>query len=88
MLTKTPTDYPSQQIVSVIASFDTDGHIKPIYVRIGSESYKIQSCWLKPSFYGQQTFYCKVIDNNTLKPLELTYHIMESAWTMPKIPML
>ena len=74
-------------IVSVIASFDTDGHVKPLYVRINEESLKIHSSWLKPSFKNLMEFQCKVIDNDCLKPLLLTYHKIENVWTIPKISM-
>ena len=30
----TSYDYKSMKVVPVIASFDTEGHIKPLYVRI------------------------------------------------------
>lgn len=38
--------------VPVIASFDAEGHIKPLYVRIGEESLKIHSSWKKPATFG------------------------------------
>lgn len=72
-------------IVSVIASFDADGHVKPLYVRINEESLKVKSSWLKPSFQGLMEFQCKVIDGDCLKPLLLTYHKTENVWTIPKI---
>lgn len=48
-------------IVSVIASFDADGHVKPLYVRINEESLKVKSSWLKPSFQGLMEFQCKAV---------------------------
>ena len=72
------------QIVSVIASFDCDGHIKPLYVRIGEESFKVHSSWLKPSFLNTFTFQCQIIDGDMLKPLVLSYHVNESVWSIPK----
>lgn len=81
----TSYEYANVNLVSVIASFDTDGHMKPLYVRIGENSYKIHSSWLKPSFSGILEYNCKIIDDNILKPLILTYHDRESVWTIPKI---
>ena len=72
-------------IVSVIASFDTDWHVKPLYVRINGDSLKVHSSWLKPSFRGTLEFQCKVIDGDCIKPLILTYHQAEYVWTIPKI---
>lgn len=74
----------SSNIVSVIASFDTDGHIRPLYVRINEDALKVYSSWLKPSFSGVMKFNCKVIDQGCLKPLLLTYHKAEGIWTIPK----
>lgn len=70
-------------IVSVIASFDSEGHVKPLYVRINENSLKVHSSWLKPSFQGFLEFQCNVIENNCLKPLLLTYHKRENVWTIP-----
>ena len=69
--------------VSVIASFDTHGHVKPLYVRIGEQSLKVHSSWLKPSFANTLEFRCEVIDGNCLKPLILTYQQRESVWYIP-----
>lgn len=37
-------------VIPVIASFDAEGRVKPLYVRIGELSLKVHSSWLKPSF--------------------------------------
>lgn len=71
------------QIVSVIASFDTLGNMKPLYVRIREESFKIVSCRLKPTVISITTFQCQILDNDVLKPLELTYHYQERMWSIP-----
>lgn len=34
-------------LLPVIASFDAEGHAKPLFIRVGGESYKIFSCQLK-----------------------------------------
>lgn len=72
-------------VIPVIASFDTDGHIKPLYVRIDGLALKVHSCWLKPSFSGVMEFNCKIIDHDCLKPLVLSFHQTEGVWTIPSI---
>lgn len=77
-------DYKPVDIIPVIASFDSDGHIAPLYVRIEGESYKIDSFWMSCNFQNIIEFKCKVICGDFLKPLLLTYYKHENVWTMPK----
>lgn len=84
-VSNTSYDFYNADIVSVIASFDTDGHVRPLYVRINEDSLKVHSSWLKPAYRGTLEFQCKVIDSDCLKPLILTYHKVENVWTIPKI---
>lgn len=81
----TSYDCKNNTLVSVIASFDTEGYIRPLYVRIGNESLKIHSSWIKPSFSESMEYSCKVIDEGVLKPLILTYHKRENVWTIPRV---
>ena len=37
-------DHTSMVLVPVIAAFDTQGHIKPLYVRLNKEPYRISAC--------------------------------------------
>lgn len=78
-------DSPHLQIIPVIASFDVDGNIKPLYVRIGEESLKVYSCRLKSAPADIKTFRCQIQDEEMLKPLELSYHARESLWTIPRM---
>lgn len=78
-------DSPNLKIVSVIASFDTDGNAKPLYVRIGDESLKVYSVSIKHKYNGIIEYRCQVIDGNYLKPIDLTYHAREYLWTIPRI---
>lgn len=80
----TSFDYKPVNIVPVIASFDSEGHIVPLYVRINGESYKIASHWVNSTFSNSVEYKCKVIDGDSLKPLSLTYYRNEGVWTMPK----
>lgn len=77
-------DYMPVHIVPVIASFDTDGHIVPIYVRLWGKSYKIQSHWENSRFVGQLEFHCKITENNIEKPLILTFFKEENVWAIPQ----
>lgn len=76
-------DFSDTILVPVIASFDSEGYISPLYVRINGISMKIHSFWLKPTF-SNPVFQCQVIDNDVLKPIILTYHPTENVWTIPK----
>lgn len=78
-------DIEPNMVVPVIASFDSEGHVKPLYVRIGDLSLKVESSWLKPSFMNCMEFHCRVIDGGCLKPLILTYHQRESTWVIPRL---
>ncbi|MDD3362672.1 MAG: hypothetical protein PHW34_13470 [Hespellia sp.] len=80
----TSFDYQQIVIVPVIASFTTDGHITPIYVRIGGDPYKVDSFWIKSNFNKQLEFHCQIIDHGCLKPLLLTYYKNEDVWAIPK----
>lgn len=80
--------YTPMTFVPVIASFDTEGHIKPLYVRINGISLKIYSYYERNRYANTIEFNCKVIDDTTeetyLKPLLLTYYQAERVWTIPK----
>lgn len=72
------------RLVSVIASFDASGSIMPLYVRIDGESLKIYNAVLtKASTYKLYIFDCEVMDGDMVKPLRLTYHLDDTAWSIP-----
>lgn len=76
-------EYDPQEIVPVIASFDTDGHIRPLYVRILGNSYKVLSQWSNQCFAGIIEFNCKVEVRGCSTPLLLKYYSREKVWTIP-----
>lgn len=88
----TSHDYKPVTPVPVIASFDSDGHISPLYVRLEGVSYKIDTFWIKSSFANIIEFNCKVIttdeevpdEQRRLIPLLLTYYQSECVWTIPE----
>ena len=79
-------DYLPMQIVPVIASFNDDGQIKPLYVGINGKRYKVDSYWVRRSFSNQIEFHCKLIIENMLKPVIMTYYLNECIWTIPNSP--
>ena len=81
----TSYDYAPVTIVPVIASFDSERHIKPLYIRVNGEALKVHSFWIKPSFSNLIEYRCKVIDRDYLKAITITYHQLECVWTIPKI---
>lgn len=72
--------------VSVIASFDTQGHVKPLYVRIGDVSLKVANSWISSSRFDVIEYQCQVEDGDYLKQLTLTYYVRETVWRTPKKP--
>lgn len=79
------TSYESNLInVPVIASFDAEGRVKPLYVRFGDECLKVHSAVEKPSTFDLKEFQCQVVDNGYLKPLALAYRMRDTVWTIVK----
>ena len=81
----TSYDYQPIECIPVIASFDSNGHIVPLYVRIDGLSLKVDSFWIKSSsFHNVVDFNCKLIDGEYLRPISLSYHQSECIWTIPR----
>lgn len=72
------------ELVPVIASYDTEGHIKPLYVRIKGEKYKIINYWVKSSFVNTIDYNVTLLRNDQTYKLILTYHLRETTWSIPK----
>lgn len=70
------------KIVSIISSFDCNGNIKPLYVRIDGESLKIYNAYLASSTFKILSFNCEVMDHSKLKPIKLFYHVNDHIWSM------
>lgn len=73
-------DYVSGTPVPVIASFDSTGHIAPLYVRLSGASYRIHSYWVKSSCVNVTQFNCQVLADDAIKPLMLNYFQDEAVW--------
>lgn len=81
----TSYDYMPYTAVPVIASFDNNGHVRPLYVRIDGEPHKIDSCFVRYAFAGQTEFNCKVVCEDKLLPLTLTYYQKECLWIVQQV---
>lgn len=77
-------DYKPFTTVPVIASFKTNGHIIPLYVRINGAALKIDSYWERCNFSNTIEFHCKVSDHGIARPLILTYYRIENVWGIPQ----
>jgi len=72
------------ELVPVIASYDTQGRIRPLFVRINSEEYKVENYWEKYSCGNNVDYNCTLSRENRTYKLILTYHIRETTWSIPK----
>jgi len=72
------------QPVSVISSFDCEGNLLPIFVRIGEESLKVYNAYRTDSTISIINFNCEIMDGEVVKPLKLSYHIRDLIWTIPR----
>ena len=72
------------ELVPVIASYDTQGRIKPLYVRINGDKYKVENFWTKNGALNCINYNVTLSKDNRIYKLILTYHIRETAWTIPK----
>ena len=73
------------KIVPVIVSFDSDRHIRPLYIRIDGESLRVYKATVVETFHHQITYQCEVEDNGFVKPVRLTYFANEALWAIPNI---
>ena len=71
--------------VPVIASFSSEGSIKPLYVSIDAVRLKIESCIREPQKSGDKwiIFSCTAIDGKFRKQIKLHYYTTEPAWFVP-----
>lgn len=76
-------DYKECVKVPVIAGFDKDGTIMPIYVKIDGKKYKVEDYRARVKFAGITEYRCNVSFGERLMPLELSYYSNESVWTIP-----
>lgn len=72
------------EIIPVIASYDGEGHIRPLYARINDEKYKVESSWVRSDSLNNIDYHCKLSRDNLTYVIIITYHIRECVWTIPK----
>ena len=70
------------KIVPVISSFDMNGNITPLYVRIDGESLKIYNAYQSNSTFSLLHFKCEVMVQGCVRPLNLMYHVNDHKWSM------
>ena len=70
------------EIVPVIATYDTEGNLKPIYVRLNGDSLKVDTYLAKASEESDIDFYCTLSHNDCRMRLILTYHVKETVWSI------
>ena len=68
--------------VPVVATFSNNGNIRPLYVQIKGERYKILSSLSREYGLDILTFNCTVENYGIRRELILTYHKNETCWTM------
>lgn len=76
----------SMTIVPVIVSFSDEGKVRPLYLGVGRESYKIFSSYELDSdpFCPVRVYRCEFDDHGRNRQIELTYHSRSRFWTIPK----
>lgn len=68
-------------VVPVIASFDTEGHIVPLYVRINRKAYKLKVIYCQPiNSKGIYKYHCAYNDHNFYHEIYLTYNKRLNFW--------
>ena len=72
------------QVVPVISSFDCDGNIFPLYVRIDGQSLKVYNARRVDSTIQVIHFNCEVMDYDRVKSIKLSYHIGDLVWSTPR----
>ena len=72
------------QVVPVISSFDCDGNIFPLYVRIDGQSLKVYNARRVDSTLRIINFNCEVMNYDRVKKIKLSYHIGDMVWSTPR----
>lgn len=77
-------------VVPVIASFDTEGHIVPLYVRINRKAYKLKVIYSQPinsngDSYNIYKYHCSYKDHNFYHELYLTYNKRLNFWICQEV---
>jgi len=80
-VSKTTYDHIGYSPVPVIASFNSDGDIRPLYVQIQDYTLKIIRCTSISKFHNNTEFKCLIDDHGFRKPILLIYYFDTTIWT-------
>ena len=73
-------EFHTAKLVSVIASFNTDGKIKPLYIRMNEDPVKVLSSKVIQTTLHMIAFEVIVDDYGQQRIIQLLYKINESVW--------
>ena len=71
-------------IVPVISSFDREGNVLPLYVRLEGQPFKIYNPYVCESNTRILTFRCEIITNNMVRNIKLKYFVHDLVWCLKK----
>ena len=80
IISKVPTDCPHIKAVPAIATYDINGNILPLYVRIGEERLKVYNAYISESTRKILTFKGEVMVRDRVKPIKLNYYVDDMVW--------
>lgn len=70
--------------VPVISTFDGNGNVLPLYVKLEGETFKIYNAYVSESTFQILTFKGEVMaQNNTVKQITLNYFLNDLIWCIP-----
>ena len=70
--------------VPVISTFDGNGNVLPLYVKLEGETFKIYNAYVSESTFRILTFKGEVMaQDNTVKQITLNYFLNDLIWCIP-----
>lgn len=70
------------RVVPVISSFDREGHITPLYVRLDGEPFKIYNAYISDNNTKILTFKCEIMVGESVRTIKLSYFVHDLVWCM------
>lgn len=72
--------------VPVIASFDKEGKIRPLYFRYQGLRLKVDNIrYIKEDVTSRTTFVCEITLSDRVEPVVLSYQKFEQMWVIEKL---
>lgn len=84
IFSKVPSDCSHIKAVPAIATYDSNGNILPIYVRIDGERLKVYNAYVSESTRKILTFKGEVMVQDIVKPIKLNYYVDDLVWCLVK----